>query len=84
MYLSSSSAAGIRFLVSVKHGHGLKPSARQAGIDKEVGYGTLVRRGRAATRPSVLLQFLGEHHDDAAGTADVGELVDVLVRCHTA
>jgi IS30 family transposase len=37
MYLSSSSAAGIRFLASVKHGHGLKPSARQAGIDKEVG-----------------------------------------------
>ncbi|MET4097558.1 IS30 family transposase [Arthrobacter sp. UYCu712] len=33
MYLSSSSAAGIRFLASVKLGHGLKPSARHAGID---------------------------------------------------
>src|SRR5215211_7428987 len=26
-----------------------------------------------------LLQFLGEHHEDAAGAAEVGELVDVLV-----
>src|SRR4029079_1799675 len=29
-----------------------------------------------------LVQLLGEHHDDAAGTADIGELVDVLVRRH--
>lgn len=38
MYLSSSSPAGIRFLASIKQGTGLKPSARAAGIDKEVGY----------------------------------------------
>ncbi len=37
------------------------------------------RRARSA-----LLQFLGEHHDDAAGAADVGELVDVLVGRHAA
>src|SRR6202011_1925491 len=42
------------------------------------------RRGLAthshrADRPSVLLQLLGEHHDDAAGTADVRELVNVLI-----
>ena len=34
----SSSAAGVRFLASIKEGRGLKPSARDAGIDKEVGY----------------------------------------------
>jgi hypothetical protein len=28
---------------------------------------------------SVFRQLLGEHHDDAAGTADVRELVDVLI-----
>jgi hypothetical protein len=33
---------------------------------------------------SVFLQFLGEHHDDAAGTADVREFVDVLVGRHPA
>jgi hypothetical protein len=38
MYLSSSSAAGVRFLAAIKDGHGLKPSARQAGIDKEISY----------------------------------------------
>jgi transposase, IS30 family len=38
MYLSSSSAAGVRFLALIKDGNGLKPSARLAGIDKEVGY----------------------------------------------
>jgi DNA-binding NarL/FixJ family response regulator len=34
----SSSAAGVRFFASIKEGRGLKPSARDAGIDKEVGY----------------------------------------------
>ncbi|TFD69975.1 IS30 family transposase, partial [Cryobacterium gelidum] len=34
----SSSAAGVRFLASIKEGRGLKPSARGAGIGKEVGY----------------------------------------------
>lgn len=38
MLRRSSSAAGVRFLASVKEGRGLKPSARDAGIDKEVGY----------------------------------------------
>src|SRR5919107_5386063 len=28
---------------------------------------------------STRFQLLGEHHDDAAGAADIGELVDVLV-----
>jgi histidine triad (HIT) family protein len=28
---------------------------------------------------SVLLQLLGEHHDNAAGTTDIGELVDITV-----
>ena len=35
---SSSSAAGARFLASIKEGRGLKPSARDAGIHQEVGY----------------------------------------------
>jgi len=38
MFRSSSSAAGVRFLASIKEGRGLKTSARDAGIDKEVGY----------------------------------------------
>ena len=38
MILSSSSAAGVRFLAAIKDGHGLKPSAREAGIGKAVGY----------------------------------------------
>ena len=38
MILSSSSAAGVRFLAAIKYGHGLKPSAREAGIGKAVGY----------------------------------------------
>jgi len=38
MIQNSSSVAGIRFLAAIKDGHGLKPSARQAGIGKEVGY----------------------------------------------
>lgn len=38
MYRSSTSAAGVRFLSSIKEGRGLKRSAREAGVDKEVGY----------------------------------------------
>jgi IS30 family transposase len=38
MHLSSSSAAGVRFLTSVREGRGLKRSAREAGIGKEIGY----------------------------------------------
>src|SRR3954447_8473249 len=33
---------------------------------------------------SALLQVLGEHEDDAAGAADIGELVRVLVGRHAA
>src|SRR3954447_22550729 len=33
---------------------------------------------------SALVQRLGEHHDDAAGAADIGELVGVLVGGHAA
>jgi transposase, IS30 family len=38
MFRASTSAAGVRFLSSVKEGRGLKRSAREAGVDKEVGY----------------------------------------------
>jgi transposase, IS30 family len=38
MHLSSSSAAGVRFLTSVREGRGLNRSARVAGIGKETGY----------------------------------------------
>jgi transposase, IS30 family len=38
MHLSSSSAAGVRFLSSVREGGGLKRSAREAGVGKETGY----------------------------------------------
>ena len=38
VFRHSSSAAGVRFLASIEEGRGLKPAARDAGIDKEVGY----------------------------------------------
>jgi hypothetical protein len=38
MHLSSSSAAGVRFLTSVREVRGLNRSAREAGIGKETGY----------------------------------------------
>jgi len=38
MHLRSDSAAGVRFLASVRDGRGVKPSARAAGVDKETGY----------------------------------------------
>jgi hypothetical protein len=38
MHLGSTSAAGVRFLTSVREGRGLKRSAREAGIGKETGY----------------------------------------------
>jgi IS30 family transposase len=38
MHLSSSSAAGVRFLTSMREGGGLNRSAREAGIGKETGY----------------------------------------------
>jgi len=36
--LRSDSAAGVRFLASVREGRGVKPSARAAGVGKETGY----------------------------------------------
>ncbi|MET4705988.1 hypothetical protein [Frigoribacterium sp. UYMn621] len=44
MYLSSASAAGVRFLAAIKEGRGLKRSAREAGVNKEVGYRWLRER----------------------------------------
>jgi IS30 family transposase len=44
MYISSASAAGVRFLAAIKEGRGLKRSAREAGINKEVGYRWLRER----------------------------------------
>jgi hypothetical protein len=38
MVRASTSAAGVRFLASIREGRGLKRSAREAGVDKEVGY----------------------------------------------
>jgi len=38
MHLRRDSALGRRFLGSVREGHGLKPSARAAGIGKETAY----------------------------------------------
>ena len=37
-----------------------------------------------AHRSVARFQLLGEHHEDAAGAADIGELVDVLVDRHAA
>ena len=44
MYLASSSPAALRFFASIKDGRGLKPSARDAGIDKGIGYRWLRER----------------------------------------
>ena len=38
MHLRSDSAAGVRFLASVREGRGVKPSARAAGVGKETGF----------------------------------------------
>lgn len=63
MVLSLSSPTAVRFLAAVGQGHGLKASARIAGIDKEVGYRFLrdryleLRRGGLSTGDAV--QALG-------------------------
>ena len=44
MYISSASAPDVRFLAAIKEGRGLKRSAREAGINKEVGYRWLRER----------------------------------------
>ena len=38
MYLRSDSAAGVRFLASVREERGIKPSARAAGVGTATGY----------------------------------------------
>ena len=64
MHLSSTSAAGVRFLGSIREGHGLKSSAREAGINKEVvyrwlreSYLPLRREGRSPTEANAELGF---------------------------
>ena len=64
MFRASTSAAGVRFLSSIKEGRGLKRSAREAGVDKEVGYRWLRegylrhrRSGVAAAEAEALLGF---------------------------
>jgi hypothetical protein len=37
MHLRSDSAAGVRFLASMREGRGIKPSPRAAGVGKETG-----------------------------------------------
>jgi IS30 family transposase len=81
MHLSSSSAAGIRFLASIKQGHGLKPSARHAGIDKEVGYRLLReeylqlrRNGKTPGETTAELGFTTSRLQ--AWESDVGQVKD--------
>jgi len=64
LFRSSSSPAGVRFLTSIREGRGLKPSARDAGIDKEVGYRwlrekylRLRRDGKTAAESTAELRF---------------------------
>ncbi|WP_167048203.1 IS30 family transposase [Salinibacterium sp. ZJ454] len=81
MHLGSSSAAGVRFLASVRDGHGLKPSARHAGIDKEVGYRwlrekylQLRREGNTPAETTAQLGFTSSRL--LAWEADVGRVTD--------
>lgn len=53
MYLTFSSPAALRFLASIKDTRGLKPSARDAGIDKEVGYRWLREKYLKARRDGI-------------------------------
>jgi transposase, IS30 family len=64
MHLSSSSAAGVRFLTSVREGRGLNRSAREAGIGKETGYRWLReayvahrRGGKSITETEAVMRF---------------------------
>lgn len=63
MLRASSSAAGVRFLASIREGCGLKPSARDAGIDNEVGYRWLremyLHLRRAGKKPAETTALLG-------------------------
>lgn len=64
MVRASTSAAGVRFLSSIKGGRGLKRSAREAGVHQEVGYRWLRecylshrRSGLSAADAEALLGF---------------------------
>src|SRR5256885_324530 len=48
------------------------------------GSALLVARSRGHRPKLAVVQFLSEHHDDAAWAADISELVDVLVGGHAA
>jgi hypothetical protein len=61
-------------LFRMAHGNGYATGAAAAVVAAAADTG----------RRSALLQLLGEHHKDATGAADVGELVDVLIRRHAA
>ncbi len=69
---------------------GLNPRVKQSG-NQPASHGRITKHGRAhargmlveaawvAVRTLAPFQLLGEHHDDPAGAADIGELVDVSV-----
>jgi IS30 family transposase len=81
MLRGSSSAAGVRFLASIKEGRGLKPSARDAGIDKGVGYRWLREKyldlRRAGQTPAETTAELGYTTSRLlAWEADVGRVTD--------
>lgn len=81
MLRGSSSAVGVRFLASIKEGRGLKPSARDAGIDKEVGYRWLREKylhlRRAGKTPAETITDLGFTTSRLlAWEADVGRVTD--------
>lgn len=63
MVRSSTSAAGVRFLASVKEGRGLKRSVREAGVHQEVGYRWLrecyLRYRRSGSTPAEAEALLG-------------------------
>lgn len=65
MVLASTSVAGVRFRASIREGRGLKRSAREAGVDKKVGYRWLRecylshrRNGVTAAATKALLGFV--------------------------
>jgi hypothetical protein len=70
-------AAGVRFLASIREGHGLKPSARAAGIGKETGYRwlreaflTFRRQGLNSQAAQNELGFSSTHVTEWEGTAE--------------
>lgn len=77
MFLSSSSTVAVRFLASIKEGQGLKASARDAGVNKEVGYRWLrheylVRRRRGQSVVEVVEELGLRTSRLLAWEADVG------------